>query len=82
MAGAILGVAARAASAHAGPAMATYRIAIAPIAGQVQSTPASVRAARQTARQTGDWTAYHAAVKQARVTLRGLRAQVRAAQEA
>jgi hypothetical protein len=63
-------------------AVTTYRTAIAPIAGQVQSTLATVRAARQTARQTGDWSAYHAAVQQARVTMKGLRAQVRTAQEA
>jgi hypothetical protein len=63
-------------------ALATYKTAVAPIAGQVQSTLASVRAARQTARQTGDWTAYEAAVKQAVTTLKGLRAQVRAAEQA
>jgi hypothetical protein len=59
-------------------AVTTYQTAIAPIAGQVKSTLAGVRAARQ----TGDWTAYQAAVKQAVTTLKGLRAQVRAAAQA
>ncbi len=63
-------------------AVATYQTAIAPIAGQVKSTLEGVRAARESARQTGDWTAYRAAVTQARATLKGLRAQVRAAQQA
>jgi hypothetical protein len=63
-------------------AVTTYETAIAPIAGQVKSTLASVRAARQTARQTGDWTAYQAAVTQAKTTLKGLRAQVRTDRQA
>jgi hypothetical protein len=62
-------------------AVTTYQDAIAPIAGEVKSTLESVHAARQTARQTGDWTAYDAAVKQADATLKGLRAQVRADQQ-
>jgi hypothetical protein len=63
-------------------AVTTYEAAVAPIAGQVKTTLAGVRAARHTARQTGDWTAYHAAVKQAVTTLKGLRAQVRTAAQA
>jgi hypothetical protein len=63
-------------------AVSTYEAAVAPIRGQVQTTLASVRAARLTATQTGDWASYRATVKQARVTFKGLRAQERAAGEA
>ena len=63
-------------------ALTTYKTAVAPIPGQVTTTLASVRAARETARQTHDWTAYRATLKQARATLKGLRAQVRAAAQA
>jgi hypothetical protein len=63
-------------------ALTTYQTAVAPIAGQVKATLANVRAARRTARQTHDWTAYKATVKQAVTTLKGLRAQVRAARQA
>ena len=62
-------------------ALGTYETAVAPIPGQVKSTLASVRAARQTARQTHDWAAYEAAIKLANSTLQGLRDQVRAAQQ-
>jgi hypothetical protein len=62
-------------------ALTTYETTVAPIAGQVKSTLATVRDARRTARQTHDWTAYKAAVKQAVATLKGLRAQVRTAQQ-
>ena len=61
-------------------ALSTYTTAVAPIAGQVQSTLATVGAARQTAEQTHSWTAYAAAVKQALITLKGLRSQERTAQ--
>lgn len=63
-------------------ALATYQAAVAPIAAQARSTLAAVRAAWQNAMQTGSWTAYEAAVKQAASTLEGLRAQERAAVEA
>jgi hypothetical protein len=63
-------------------ALTTYKAAIAPIAAQVKSALATVRAAHHTARQTGDWTAYQATVKQTLATLKGLRAQERAAQQA
>ncbi len=63
-------------------ALTTYETAVAPISGQVKSTLANVRAARRAARQTGDWTTYQAAVQQAVATLKGLRAQVRADQQA
>jgi hypothetical protein len=61
-------------------ALTTYQAAVTPIAGQVTSTLTTVRAARQTARQTQNWTAYETAVEQAHATLKGLRAQERAAQ--
>ena len=63
-------------------ALGTYETAVAPIPGQVKSTLASVRAARQTAWQTHDWAAYAAAIKLANSALKGLRDQVRAAQQA
>jgi hypothetical protein len=63
-------------------ALTTYQTTVAPIAGQVKSTLATVHAARRTARQTHDWTAYKTTVQQAIATLRGLRAQVRTAQQA
>lgn len=63
-------------------ALTTYQAAVAPIAAQVKSALASVRAAHHTARQTGDWTAYQATVKQTLATLKGLRVQERAAQQA
>jgi hypothetical protein len=63
-------------------ALTTYQTTVAPIAGQVKATLASVHAARRTAKQTHDWTAYKATVKQAVATLKGLRAQVRTAQQA
>jgi hypothetical protein len=62
-------------------AVGTYETAIAPIAGDVATTLAGVRTARLTATQTGDWAAYRATVKQARLTLKGLRLQVRAAKQ-
>ena len=63
-------------------ALGTYETAVAPIAGQVTSTVQTVRAARQTAEQTQSWTAYRAAVAEARTTLKGLRSQERAARQA
>lgn len=60
--------------------LTTYQTAVTPIAGQVIATLATVRAARQTAKQTKSWTAYRTAVEQARVTLKGLRSQERSAQ--
>jgi len=63
-------------------ALSSYQTAVAPIAGQVESTLAAVRAARQTAVQTGSWTAYASAVKQALGTLKGLRSQERVAEQA
>jgi hypothetical protein len=63
-------------------ALSGYESAVAPIAGQVKSTLATVRAARQTAKQTHDWTGYEAAVKQALSTLKGLRSQERGAEQA
>jgi hypothetical protein len=58
----------------------SYQTAITPIVGQVKSTIATVRAARQTARQTHSWTAYETVVTQARTTLKGLRLDVSSAQ--
>jgi hypothetical protein len=63
-------------------ALSTYQAAVAPIAAQVRSTLASVRAARQTAKQTHNWSAYEATVTQAINTLKTLRAEVRTAQQA
>lgn len=63
-------------------ALTTYQTAVAPIVGQVKTTLANVRAARRDARQTHDWTAYKTTVQQAIATLKGLRAQVRTAQQA
>lgn len=63
-------------------ALSAYETAVAPIAAQVKSTLATVRAARQTARQTGGWTAYETVRKQALSTLKGLRTQERTAQQA
>ncbi len=63
-------------------ALSTYTTAVAPIAGQVESALASVRAAQQTAEQTHTWTAYATAVKQALITLKGLRSQERTAEQA
>jgi hypothetical protein len=60
--------------------LTSYQTAVTPIAGQVTSTLAGVRAARQTAQQTQSWTAYRTVVAQARVTLKGLRTDVRTAQ--
>ena len=61
-------------------ALSTYTTAVVPIAGQVESAFASVRAARQTAEQTHSWTAFAAVVKQTLITLKGLRSQQRTAQ--
>jgi hypothetical protein len=60
--------------------LTTYQTAGSAIAGQVKATLATVRAARQTAEQTRNWTAYATVVAQARVTLTGLRSQLRSAQ--
>lgn len=59
----------------------TYQTAINPIAGEVQTTLATIRAARQSAKQTQSWTAYQAVVAQARTTLKGMRSEVRSAQQ-
>ncbi|MGP0037328.1 MAG: hypothetical protein ACLP4R_22555 [Solirubrobacteraceae bacterium] len=62
-------------------ALSTYTTAVAPIAGEVQSTLATVRAARQIAEQTHSWTAYAAAVKQALITLKDLGSRERTDQQ-
>jgi hypothetical protein len=63
-------------------ALSAYESAVAPIASQVESTLTSLAASRQAAAESHDWSSFASALRLARTTLKGLRAQERTAAQA